>query len=92
MSSAAAELKVNGLVQGVGYRYFFYRRAVRLELTGWVRNAPDGSVFGLVERDKGSIEALVDDLKIGPPTSKVTGVDVHWVPYTGRFASFDVAG
>ncbi len=33
-----AHIIVRGLVQGVGFRYFAYRHAVNLGLTGWVRN------------------------------------------------------
>ena len=40
MSSVGAELRVSGMVQGVGYRYFCYRKANDLGITGWVKNQP----------------------------------------------------
>jgi acylphosphatase len=36
--------KVTGKVQGVSFRAFTQRQARLLNLTGWVRNCPDGSV------------------------------------------------
>ena len=45
-SAATAPLRrriaVRGTVQGVGFRPFVYRLARSLNLTGWVRNGPDG--------------------------------------------------
>ena len=35
---------VEGLVQGVCFREYTRRQAYTLQLTGWVRNLPDGSV------------------------------------------------
>ena len=40
----ATRFLVQGLVQGVGFRYFVYRSADRLGLSGFVRNLPDGRV------------------------------------------------
>ncbi len=37
-------LKIYGDVQGVNFRYFTYQEASRLNLTGWARNAADGTV------------------------------------------------
>ncbi|MBI4720187.1 MAG: acylphosphatase, partial [Chitinivibrionia bacterium] len=61
LNSVGAHLRVCGLVQGVGYRYFCLRKALSLQLTGWVRNESDGSVSVLVEGDRGAIEALIED-------------------------------
>ncbi|MFV0269489.1 MAG: acylphosphatase, partial [Draconibacterium sp.] len=41
------EIKVNGRVQGVGFRYFTKKQADIRGLKGWVKNAPDGSVLVL---------------------------------------------
>ena len=37
-------LKVKGLVQGIGYRYFVIQTAQKLSLSGWVRNCSNGDV------------------------------------------------
>ncbi len=53
----------HGIVQGVGFRYTVQRYAVRLDLNGWVRNVPDGSVEVLVEGAKKDIEKLCRDVE-----------------------------
>lgn len=91
MSPSGARVRVSGLVQGVGYRYFCYQNAHRLGLKGWVKNMPDGSVEVRVEGDRSEIEALIDQLKTGPPSGSVSGLDCQWQEYTGTFERFDVS-
>ena len=38
----ALSIQVQGIVQGVGFRPFVYRTALRFKIHGWVRNAIDG--------------------------------------------------
>ena len=90
MNSVAAELKVRGMVQGVGYRYYCYRKAMNLNLAGWAKNNPDGSVSAYVEGDRGAIEDFINDLKTGPPSASVTDVDVRWSEFTGKHNRFDI--
>lgn len=90
MSSVGAEIKVEGFVQGVGFRFFCHRLATGLELGGWVRNNPDGSVTILAEGDRGLIEELIENLKVGPRTAVVENVKIRWMPYSGQFKSFEV--
>ncbi len=91
MSSAGAELRISGVVQGVGYRYYCYRKAIALGLAGQVKNEVDGSVFIAVEGDRGAIEAFIEELRIGPPSASVTALDVQWVGFEARYRSFDIA-
>ena len=79
------------MVQGVGYRYFCYQHAHRLGLRGWVKNLPGGSVEVLVEGDRSVIEAFIDQLRIGPPSGSVSGIDLEWQEFTGAFERFDVS-
>ncbi len=59
-----AEILVNGLVQGVGYRYFVLREAKRLDLNGFSENLFSGEVLTVVEGEKAVIEDLVNKLKV----------------------------
>jgi len=69
-------VRVTGRVQGVGYRDFTQKAARRLGIDGWVRNLPDGSVEALLCAEAAAIERMLDQLRAGPPFSRVTGVVV----------------
>ena len=88
--NAAADIVVEGRVQGVGYRDYAQRRAERLGLAGYVMNLNDGRVRARAEGPRDLIEEFVRALEKGPPLSKVDTVNVRWVPATGRFRGFDV--
>lgn len=90
MSSVAAELVVSGIVQGVGYRYYCFRKAKELGITGQVSNQPDGSVRVWAEGDRSAIEALIVELKIGPSSAEVRDVAIEWRDVTGAYASFNI--
>ena len=67
-------VRVSGLVQGVGFRWFVRERARRLGLSGWVRNLPDGSVEVVAVGDDAQIELLKGELRRGPPGAVVDGL------------------
>ena len=91
MNSVGVQLTIRGLVQGVGYRYYCYRAAKSLGVTGWVKNNPDGSVTIMAEGDRSLLEELINELKVGPSHATVTDIDVVWVRYTGNFTNFDIS-
>ncbi len=86
----AADILIEGRVQGVGFRDWTQRRAAGLGLSGYVMNLRDGRVRVYVEGGRELVEALVRELAIGPPAARVERVDVRWLPPTGRFAGFDI--
>ncbi|KAB6796137.1 acylphosphatase [Bifidobacterium longum] len=71
---------VTGLVQGVGFRYFTVTQARRLGVQGWVRNCRDGSVELEAQGSSDAVQALVEQLAIGPLWSEVSHVAVHDMP------------
>jgi acylphosphatase len=87
---SAAEIIVEGRVQGVGYRDYVRRRALALGLTGYVMNLKDGRVRVHAEGAREVIEDLMRQLEKGPPLSRVEHVAVRWVLPGRRFAAFDV--
>ncbi|TIR95993.1 MAG: acylphosphatase, partial [Mesorhizobium sp.] len=54
--------RISGKVQGVSYRVWARDEAVRLGLTGWVRNEHDGSVTALIAGADAAIDSMVDRL------------------------------
>jgi acylphosphatase len=66
---------VTGRVQGVGFRHFVRERARALNLSGWVKNRPDGSVELLVSGDDDAATRLLDVVRRGPPYADVAAVE-----------------
>ena len=79
-----------GLVQGVGYRFFAVDAGRSLGLKGYVKNMPDGSVRVEVEGDRGLVEELLRQLKVGPRASHVKDLRVAWLPYRGDLGDFEI--
>ncbi len=69
-------LKIKGRVQGVGFRRWAERQARKIgEISGWVRNAEDGSVEIFMRgRDK-QIEQMVLSCYQGPLLARVDHID-----------------
>ena len=85
----AVEVGVSGEVQGVSFRGYAAQEAVRLELVGWVRNEPDGSVRGHFEGDDEAVEAMVAWCRQGSPSADVRQVEVRDVEPT-HASAFEV--
>jgi acylphosphatase len=67
---------VSGTVQGVYFRDHTRRRAQELQLTGWVKNLPDGRVETLACGPQEAVMQLIDWLWQGSPNAQVS--DVRW--------------
>ena len=81
---------VEGQVQGVGFRAFVQDQAIRLGLTGWVRNRWDGAVEVTAEGRKDQLEKLLTVLYRGPRLAYVSGLIPEWDIATGEFSGFRV--
>ena len=73
MSKARAGLKIQGRVQGVFYRQSTKDTAVRLGLTGWARNCPDGSVEVVFEGTREAMDAAIEWCRQGPAAALLRG-------------------
>lgn len=88
---AQALAVVDGRVQGVYYRASTQEQARALGLRGWVRNLPDGRVELRAQGTRDRVEALIAWCRKGPPSARVTSVDVDWeTPDPAMPASFVV--
>lgn len=70
-------LRITGLVQGVGFRWFVREHARRLGLAGWVRNEPDGAVLLEVEGAAELVGELQAAVQCGPAGARVDLVQAH---------------
>lgn len=62
-------------MQGVGFRDALRAEALRLRVSGWVRNRADGSVEALLQGDATAIERLVDWARRGPSLARVQALE-----------------
>ncbi|MFP4380131.1 MAG: acylphosphatase [Candidatus Sumerlaeia bacterium] len=69
------KLRISGRVQGVGFRYYTQNTAQKMGVTGWVRNASDGTVEAEAQADKETLERFIGKVRKGPPASSVDKID-----------------
>ncbi len=74
MTSAVRRFRVEGEVQGVGFRWFVREQARALELAGVVRNEPDGAVVLIAAGSTHALDELEARLRVGPQQASVAQV------------------
>jgi acylphosphatase len=84
------EIRIEGRVQGVGFRYFVQRRAAEFDISGWVMNQPDGSVLVMAQGNPQDMEPFIDHLKAGPSGARVTRFVKSEMPSLENFTGFQV--
>lgn len=82
-------VRIEGRVQGVGFRAFVERNALTLGLDGWVRNRRDGSVEAVFQGPDEIVNEMLALCRRGPPASAVTGVETIGEG-VGAFGGFEV--
>ncbi len=87
---ARVHVIVEGLVQGVGFRWFVARKAQALGLSGFVQNRYDGSVEVEAEGDRSLLEELLRDVKVGPRSAQVTNLRLEWGAPTHGMRRFEI--
>lgn len=81
---------VFGEVQGVGFRDFTRREALRLGLTGWVQNTWEGTVETTAEGPQPALLAFEQVLRTGPRAAFVERVEVVYEAATGELSGFHI--
>ena len=92
ISVQARRFLVRGRVQGVGFRWFVEREAHILQITGWVRNNPDGSVEVLAVGNSQQLAGLRARLQEGPRAARVDNVNESEADPISGLDSFQVRG
>lgn len=80
MGDQSFVVRVWGLVQGVGFRYFTRERALQLGLRGHAYNLEDGSVEILICGPEQSVQMMLGWLERGPRTAEVTRMEYEAAP------------
>jgi acylphosphatase len=91
-SLQARRFVVRGRVQGVGFRWFVEREADLLNIAGWVRNDPDGSVEVLAIGTHDNLSTLRERLKTGPRAARVDKLEEFEAEPVAGLNSFQVRG
>ena len=86
----AFKATVSGKVQGVWFRDSTRQEAIKLKVTGWVKNIPGGTVYLEAEGEENNLKSLERWLHIGAPHSRVDRVDLQWIVPTKTYSTFKV--
>ncbi|UCC33946.1 MAG: carbamoyltransferase HypF [Candidatus Bathyarchaeota archaeon] len=87
------EVKVSGIVQGVGFRPFIYRIAVKNGLVGYIRNRGDAVVETVVQGRKYDINRFLDQLKAEkPPLAQIFEMTTNYSEDREKFEKFTILG
>ncbi len=81
--------KIIGRVQGVGYRAWTKKTAIKYNLSGWVINCLDNSVEFEVSGGKSDIESFINECHKGPLLSNVESIKYHEVKFS-KYKNFEI--
>ncbi len=90
--SRARLMRIEGRVQGVGFRWATVTEARRLGLAGWVRNLPDGAVEVWCQGEPSAVDALARWLHEGPIGASVRSVTGWDRPVSSEPGGFEIRG
>ena len=69
-------VRIKGVVQGVGFRYWVVREAEFKGLRGWVRNRADGTVEALLSGPAAQVDSMIEACRVGPRSARVMDITV----------------
>lgn len=85
------EIKVSGIVQGVGFRPFVYRIAVKNRLAGYVRNRGDAHVEIVAEGKRKDVKDFLQDLvEKKPPLARIYNITTEYMEDKSEFEKFTI--
>ena len=76
VATRTVHVRIEGRVQGVGYRAWTQRVATELGLSGWVRNRTDGAVEAVFQGEAARVAEMLARLERGPQAAAVARVVV----------------
>ena len=82
---------INGNVQGVGFRYWFYQEAVALRLKGYVKNLnKNNEVEAIIQGTLTTINQMLEISKVGPKLGKVKNINSTNIDTNETYLSFEI--
>jgi acylphosphatase len=86
----AIVLMVTGRVQGVGFRFFTEREALRRGVNGYVRNLENGGVEIRAQADEDTLAKFRAVVERGPSGSRVDAIEATPAEIDETLTSFQV--
>lgn len=74
------DITVRGKVQNVGFRYYTQKKALELQISGFVKNQPDGTVYIEAEGGEEELHGFIAWCHRGPQWARVESVTVNPAP------------
>jgi len=84
------QIVYSGHVQGIGFRYAAKSVAAGFDVTGSVRNLPDGRVELIAEGDRAELAAFRDAIRDAGLAGFIRDERVDWADVTNEFHGFDI--
>ena len=84
------KITVSGRVQGVFFRYFTHKTALKLNIKGYVKNLYNGNVEAVAIGSVENVEKFIKEIKIGPPASQIDKVEIQELPDSINYDSFEI--
>ena len=85
-----AHVYYTGRVQGVGFRYSAREVACGYDLSGFVRNLPDGRVELVAEGEEEEVQAFLQGIKASHLGGHIRHADINWFDATHDFKGFEI--
>ena len=80
----------SGLVQGVGFRYTVKALVHGFEVTGWIRNLPDGRVELVAEGEGPELESFAQAIEESELRRFIRHTEAGWSEATNEFRGFEI--
>jgi len=85
------QILYSGKVQGIGFRYTVKTAASGFDVTGTVRNLPDGRVELIAEGTRDELNAFREGIRESGLEHFIRDEDVSWGEATNQFRGFEIA-
>jgi len=90
MNRSRLHIFYSGHVQGVGFRFTVRTVAAGFEVTGVVKNLPDGRVELVAEGDRKELEAFRTAIPDAGLAACIRHEDASWSEAQGEFRGFEI--
>jgi len=84
------KIRYRGNVQGVGFRFAVKHQAEHYDISGFVRNEPDGSVLIVAEGGQGCLDSFLDAIERSHVGAHIRDKSIEEEEYRGEFKGFGI--